>query len=104
MSDIKPGDRVRVAGDDEILEVIAMSGELSAVSSIPKDPDHRPVVLHTAKLELVEVAHYAPPGVAMVAMTPERIHALAWAIEDEPQRHATIIHLHEMLREARGEA
>lgn len=76
MAEIKPGDRVRVAGDDEILEVIAMNGDLSAVSSVPKDPEHRPVVLLTAKLELVEIAHYAPPGVPMVAMTPVRIEAL----------------------------
>jgi hypothetical protein len=30
------------------------------------------------ELEIVERAHYAPPGISMVAMTPERIAALAY--------------------------
>jgi hypothetical protein len=82
-----------------------------------KDAPQSPVKVNKVHLEIVDRAHYAPPGVTMIAMTPERIEALRRAdhvlrclsddyvgIADEFGLHVgTLDALGEMLAEARGE-
>lgn len=48
------GSRVRVQGDDEVLEVVVVAGALVGVVGVPWDAQHAPVVLLADRL--VEIA------------------------------------------------
>lgn len=74
---IKLGDRVKMRDDADsaIATVVGHDETGDPVFYYEDQPSEWQCPL-IEKLELVEVAHYAPPGVPMVAMTPERIKAL----------------------------
>lgn len=84
MADIKPGDRVRSkcsegAGIvDYCYEATAIGGQ-DALSVSWQSMMRSGIAV--ASVELVEVAHYAAPGVPMIAVTPGLIEALTTVVE-----------------------
>lgn len=98
---LQAGDRARDTAypSDGILVVGGPTG--SEGYRYMSDGGYRP----ENELELVEVAHYAPPGVPMVAITPERIKVLRFLFE-LAARYGTafsvadILELRSMVRES----
>jgi hypothetical protein len=78
MSEIQVGDRVRYPVTEKVGLVIKAEPPIFYVRFGVDDY----IWLGSASVELVERAWYAPPGVPMVALTPERIKALQIQITD----------------------
>jgi hypothetical protein len=111
MSDLKPGDRVRmvsVSSEFKFQPELVTAVDDDMVELSRTGPLREFATRFAGEVELLEVAHYAPPGVPMVAMTPDDIAALehacavlTWPNENPDTRaRARIL---KILEAARGE-